>query len=98
MSISLSDNYVSRRWRGQVPISVLLFRDTLAIGSLINVLASFMALAAIGIGLHAGLAVAIHLAPTPYNFFLFAAVGRAKDTNSLFVLVAAVWLLIMMIV
>ncbi len=98
MKIGLSDNYFSRRWRGQVPVSMLLFRDTLAVATLINLCASFIALVAIALDLHAGLALAIHFAPTPYNFFLVAAVGRAKDRNSFHELVAFVWLLVMFIV
>jgi hypothetical protein len=60
--------YFSRRWHGQVPLAVLLWRDMLGVGTVVNLIATILALAAIIQGAHAGLAVALHLAPMPYTF------------------------------
>jgi hypothetical protein len=86
--------YFSRRWHGQVPLAVLLWRDTLGVGTVVNLIATILALSAIIQGAHAGLAVALHLAPMPYNFFLFAAIWRAPDRNSFTTAIAAGWLVI----
>jgi len=84
--------YFSRRWHGQVPLAVLLWRDMLGVGTVVNLIATILALAAIIQGAHAGFAVALHLAPMPYNFFLFAAIWRAPDRNSFTTTIAAGWL------
>lgn len=73
--------YFSRRWHGQVPLAVLLWRDMLGVGTVVNLIATILALAAIIQGAHAGFAVALHLAPMPYNLFLFAALWRAPERN-----------------
>ena len=41
---SFADNYFSRRWRGQVPLAVLLWRDMLGVGTLINLTGTMLAL------------------------------------------------------
>ncbi|MHB8056535.1 MAG: hypothetical protein ACYDHC_01430 [Desulfuromonadaceae bacterium] len=88
-------DYFTRRWRGQVPLAALLWRDMLGVGTGVNLTATLFVLAAIIQGAHAGFAVALHLAPIPYNLFLFAAVWRAPDRNILNVAIAAVWLIVM---
>jgi len=86
--------YFSRRWQGQVPLAVLLWRDMLGVGTVVNLIATILALAALIQGAHAGLAVTLHLAPMPYNFFLFAAIWRAPDRNFLTTIIATGWLVI----
>lgn len=86
--------YFSRRWHGQVPLAVLLWRDMLGVGTVVNLIAIILALAAIIQGAHAGLAVALHLAPMPYNFFLFAALWRAPNRTFFATALAAGWLVI----
>lgn len=86
--------YFSRRWYGRVPLAVLLWRDMLGVGTLVNLIATILALAAIIQGAHAGFAVALHLAPMPYNLFLFAALWRAPDRNFLTTVIAAGWLVV----
>jgi len=51
-------------------------------------------LAAIIQGAHAGVAVALHFAPMPYNLFLFAALWRAPDRNFFATVIAAGWLVV----
>lgn len=87
-------HYFSRRWRGQVPSAVLLWRDMLGVGTVVNLVATILALAAIIQGAHTGLAVALHLALMPYNLFLFAALWRVPDRELLTTLIAASWLVV----
>ena len=79
MKPTTSGNFFSRRWYGQLPLAVLLWRDMLGVGTLINVLATVLALAVMVQGAHPAVAVALHFAPLPYNVFLFAAVWRSPD-------------------
>lgn len=94
MKAAYSGNHFSRRWRGQVPLAVLLWRDMLGVGTVVNLIATILALAAIIQGAHAGLAVALHFAPMPYNLFLFAVIWRAPDRNLLTTVIAASWLVV----
>ena len=85
------------RWLGQIPLAVLLWRDMVWIGTLINLAASFLALAALAEGAHGGLAVALHLAPLPYNIFLLAAVLRLPAGNTFTTTVAVLWFIVMLV-
>ena len=64
------------RWRSQVPMRVLFWRDMVLLGTLINVLFTGAALAIAASDLSMVLAAAVHFAPLPYNLFLVAAVWR----------------------
>jgi hypothetical protein len=88
-------NFFSRRWRGQVPLPVLLWRDMLGVGTVVNLTATILALAVMVQDGPDGLAVALHLLPMPYNVFLFAALWRMPDRNTLASLIAGVWLVAM---
>lgn len=90
----MPSQYFSRRWRGQVPLAMLLWRDMLGVGTLVNLIATVLALAVIIQGAHAGFAVALHLATMPYNLFLFGALWRAPDRDFLTTLIAASWLVV----
>jgi hypothetical protein len=87
-----------RRWNGQIPLAVLLWRDMISIGTLINLAASFLALVALALGAHGGLAVALHLAPIPYNIFLLAAVLRLQAGNTFTTTVAVVWFIVVLVI
>jgi hypothetical protein len=90
--------FLARRWAGQVPTGTVLWRDMLGVGTVLNLLASLVALAMASQGLPAGAAVAVHLAPVPYNFFLLAAVLRSRPGGSLARAVALAWVALMMVV
>jgi hypothetical protein len=94
---SVPFSFFSRRWRRQVPLGTLFWRDMIVVGSVINLAAAFVALMALG--LKAGLMVTILIfhAPLPYNIFLVASVWRAADiadpkTASSARFGAAIWL------
>lgn len=91
-------NYFSRRWQGQVPVAILFWRDMLGVGTLTNLAATSLALAAIINDLHAGFALALHLVPLPFNIFLLAALNRAPDRNTLLMTIAVGWFIAMMLV
>lgn len=86
------------RWHGQIPLSVLLWRDMACMGTLLNLAASFLGLAALAQGAHGGVAVALHLAPLPYNVFLLAAVLRRQDSDTVAALVAVAWFLVVLVI
>jgi hypothetical protein len=91
-------NYFSRRWRGQVPLAQLLWRDIIGVGTLINLVATMLALAALTGDVPAGLAVALHFAPLPYNVFLVGALWRTPGRNEFALGLATVWLVVMTLV
>lgn len=84
-----------RRWRAEVDLRVLFWRDLLIVGSLINLFASFIALALVSQDVAIGTAVAVHFAPLPYNGFLWAAVLRSPQRSPALTLAASIWLVVM---
>lgn len=90
--------FVARRWRGAVAWPVLFWRDMLAIGTVVNLLASFGALVLASQGAPMALAVLVHFAPLPYNLFLFLALWRLPRRPALVALAAAAWLVVMTVV
>ena len=92
---TFADNYFTRRWRSQVPLTVLLWRDMLGIGTVMNLTATGLAMTLLVQDGPTWIAVALHFMPMPYNFFLCGAVWRMPDRNPLASLIAAVWLVAM---
>lgn len=81
-----------------MPLRTVFWRDMLGIGTAINLLATLFALMAASQGASSWIAAAIHFAPLPYNFFLVAAVGRARPASLAAKLFAMVWLVAMTVV
>jgi len=98
MSSTRPGNFFSRRWNAQLPLSVLLWRDMLGVGTLVNVFASFIAMVLIAQDVHAGYALAVHLAPMPYNLFLFSALQRYPQRDGLSSGIGAAWFVAMLII
>lgn len=88
------DNFLARRWRGEVALRVLFWRDMLLVGSFVNVLASFAALMVAALGAPMGAAAALHFVPAPYNVFLFVALWRRPGRPLHMAVVAVVWLVL----
>ena len=84
--------YFARRWRGDVPAPVLLWRDMLAIGSLVNLAVTFVALFVLSQGAHVAVAAAVHFSMAPYNIFLFAAFWRSTSRTAITSVIALFWL------
>jgi hypothetical protein len=93
-----ADNFFSRRWHGRVRLAYLLWYDMLGVGTLINLTASFLAFILLTRGAPSLLALALHLAPLPYNLFLLAAVWRAPRRGPLAVALALSWFALMLVV
>lgn len=92
---ALRNNFLARRWRGEVPLRRLFWRDMLMVGTLVNLLATFAALMAAATGAPMAVAVALHFAPIPYNVFLFMALWRLPGRPAAAATVAALWLALM---
>lgn len=86
--------FFASRWRGQVSLPLLFWRDMIGVASLMNLAASVGALIAMASGLTPALAMALHFAPLPYNLFLFSALWRHRDASPTLRLAGLLWLLI----
>jgi hypothetical protein len=84
--------YFARRWHGDVPALVLLWRDMLAIGSLVNLAVTFVALIVLSQGAPVSAAAAVHFSTAPYNIFLFAAFWRSTHRTAITSAIALSWL------
>lgn len=91
-------NFFSRRWRGQVPVRRLFWRDMLLVGSLVNLMATFVALMVAAQGAGTGAAALVHFAPLPYNLFLFAALQRSPQRSRVQFGIGLVWLALMTLI
>ncbi len=90
--------FFARRWHGDVPLRTILWRDMLAVGTTVNLLATFAALITASQGAPTWAAAALHFSPLPYNLFLFAAVARASQRGPVAICMATVWLCVMTVV
>lgn len=77
---------------------IVLWRDMLAVGTMVNIFATFVALMAASQGSPVWVAAAIHFTPMPYNLFLFSAVGRALPRSRVAMVVATAWLCLVTLV
>lgn len=98
MSFSHLTAFFARRWNSTTPLRVLLWRDVLTVGSVINLVFSFAALMLAAQGAAMYWAVTVHLAPVPYNLFLLACVWRAQPWSALAMAIASVWFVVMLVV
>jgi len=77
---------------------VLVWRDMLAVGTLINVLAGLCMLILLSRGVPAAWAIVLHFAPLPYNAFLLLSLSRARTRTPLLMGIAIAWFLAMIVV
>ena len=87
--------FFSRRWRGDVPLSRVFWRDMLGVGTFINLLVSVIALILAARGLDLRMAVALHFSPLPYNLFLCMVLWRSPHRTALVSSCAFIWLALM---
>jgi hypothetical protein len=73
--------FFAARWRGDVPLDRLFWRDMVVVGSLINLAATAAALLLLDVKVPLATALAVHLVPLPYNIFLLLSVWRTADAN-----------------
>ncbi len=68
-----------RRWRRQVPLALIFWRDMIVVGSALNLASAFAGLMALGFKADLLVAMLIYHAPLPYNIFIAAAIWRTAD-------------------
>ena len=70
-------NHVARLWSGRTPLKRAFWDYAIIYGTLLNLVTTFAALMALTSGAHAAVALAIFLAPLPYNILVVVAVWRS---------------------
>jgi len=93
-----STGFLARRWRGEVPWPTLFWRDMLAVGTVLNVAATFAAFMLASQGAPGWVAMLLHFAPVPYNGLLFGALWRLPKRPVPVVLAGGAWLVVMTVV
>jgi hypothetical protein len=89
--------FFGSRWRCEVPLQTLFWRDMAVVGTLINLATTGLAVALLAMKMPLGVWASIHFLPMPYNLFLVIAVWRTAETQrgTAFVQAgAAFWLLL----
>ena len=71
--------FFASRWNGAVPVDRLFWVDTVLVGTLLNVVAAFAGVLALGFKAPEWLSLALYLSPMPYNLFLVLAIWRSTD-------------------
>ena len=87
--------FFSDRWHAKVTFRQLFWLDMLAVGSVINLFASFAALMVVALMKEPKLALVLHFSPLPYNAFLLAAVWRFPAVTPAGRLGASAWFVVM---
>jgi hypothetical protein len=83
------------RWRSEAPLRTLLWRDMLAVGTVINLLLGFAALMLAAKGSDMRTVLGVHLSAVPYNLFLARAVWRSAQARAWHRTTAVVWVAVM---
>lgn len=91
-AIPPTTNFVTRRWRGDVPVRRVLWRDMGVAGTLLNLCTTLAALVLMTRDASTMTVALVHFGPLPINLLLFAAVQRCHDRGQLHLLLAGVWL------
>lgn len=96
-------DFFRTRWRGEVPLDRLFWRDMLIVGTILSIASSALALILLGLKLPLWLVLAVHFLPVPYNIFLTIAVWRAAEKSGglkaqLMMLGSALWLIATVVV
>lgn len=68
---------VRELWRGEVPLGVVFWWHAMAIGTLLNVLATFLFVALQSLDMPNPVCLAAFFLPVPYNLFVTIAVWRS---------------------
>ncbi|WP_418317037.1 hypothetical protein [Piscinibacter sakaiensis] len=93
MSERPKQGFFARRWRGEVELRTLFWRDMVLVGTLVNLSFSTSALLVVANGAPLWTGVLLHFGTLPYNLFLFAAITR-KAAPPLVVVASLAWLAI----
>ena len=77
---------------------VLVWRDMLAVGTLINVLVGLCALILLSRDVPTAWAMALHFAPLPYNTFLLLSLSRSRARTPLVMGIGIAWFFAMIVI
>ena len=91
-------DFFSNRWHAKVKLRHLFWLDMLAVGTVINLFASFAALMLVAQLKAPMWALFFHFSPLPYNAFLLAAIWRFPAVPPAFRLGASAWFVVMAVV
>lgn len=75
----VAGGFFARRWRAEIPLRTLFWRDMVLVGTGINILTTVASLIAFASGAETWQGLAIYLLPLPYNVFLTVAAWRRAD-------------------
>lgn len=98
MTKNPGSRFFHTRWRGETDLRVLLWRDVIYVGTLINLAAGFTGMMMLIQGVAPLWALAVHLAPVPYNGFLLLSVWRSKQCTPTASTIATLWFVLMLII
>ncbi|SFO46152.1 hypothetical protein SAMN03159463_01992 [Mesorhizobium sp. NFR06] len=95
--------FLRARWRSEIALDLLFWRDMLLVGTVLNIASSALALILLGLKLPLWLVLAVHVLPVPYNIFLTIAVWRRAEKvggfkAQLMMLGSALWLIATVVV
>jgi len=100
---TVGNGFFGPRWRGEVPLDRLFWRDMLLVATVISLGSSALALVLLGLKLPLWAVLAVHFLPVPYNIFLSVSVWRTAERAggakaSLMMLGSALWLIATVVV
>lgn len=98
MTRDTESGFFASRWHAEVELRVLLWRDVLVVGTLINLVAGFSGFIMLSLNVDAAWALSVYLAPLPYNVFLLLSVWRSKQCTPLVSLIATAWFVAVLII
>lgn len=72
--------FFASRWRGEVPLERLFWRDMVLVGTTVNLMTTAAALVLLGLKASLVTVLVVHFAPIPYNVFLVSSIWRMTDS------------------
>lgn len=75
-------SFLLSRWRGEAPLKTVFWRDMLAVGTILNILAASIAITLLIFEVDSLIALVVYLAPLPWNLFLFFSVWRCAENTT----------------
>ena len=101
-STGTAADFFRARWLGEVPLGLLIWRDTLLVASALNAIASMTALGLLALDAPPMLALPVHFAFVPYNIFLTLSIWRTAERTGGstvgYMLLATAWLVLVTVI
>jgi hypothetical protein len=85
-------DFFASRWRGDVPLSRLFWRDTVLVGSLLNIASGIATVLLMKADAPLGVVAIVHFCTLPYNVFLVAATWQVARRELWARIGALLWL------